>query len=282
MNSQSTNKNKPAKKPSVQNSASKASEVKQLKQVAQVLELLEFFAQRKLPATLADVCEHFGWPRSSAFNLLTMLAAQGYLYEPRPRGGYYPSPKWLHLSEQFRDAEPVSEELHEMLEELARVSGETVALVAASGPNGLFVDVVESQHAVRYTAKVGKMVPLHASSTGRALLSQRTEAERAAFLRKAVFVQHTPNTLMSADMVEKEIRRSLKRGWFVGHSEYSLGLNGLALPLPIAGRQYAVLIAGPAERMTERCAELAMLARETIEECLDLKLPFPHSGSSDA
>jgi IclR family acetate operon transcriptional repressor len=258
--------------------STQVTEAKQLKQVAQVLELLEFFAQRKRPAALADVCEHFGWPRSSAFNLLTVLAAHGYLYEPRLRGGYYPSPKWLNLSEQFRDAEPISVELHEMLEELARVSGETVALVAASGRNALFLDVVESHHAVRYTAKVGKLVPLHASSTGRALLSQRPEAERAAFLRKAVFVQHTPNTLMSTDSVEKEIRRSLKRGWFVGHSEYSLGLDGLALALPMPGRQYAVLIAGPVERMADRCTEMAMLARATIEDCLDLKLPLPPSA----
>ncbi len=250
------------------------------KQAAQVLELLEFFARHKRPATLAQVAEHFGWPRSSAFNLLTMLAARGYLYEPRPKAGYYPSARWSVLAEDIRLAEPTSSELHQMLEECSRVSGETVSLCVASGANVLFADVVESRHAVRYTAKVGKVVPLLAAATGRALLSQRPAEERAAFLRKAVFVQHTANTLMSADAVEKEIRRSVKRGWFVGHSEFSQGLVGLSIALPMPGRHYAVLIAGPADRMEGRYEELALTARVAIEDCLDLKLPAPEQEAA--
>ena len=59
-----------------------------VRQVENVLALLEFFAERQRPATLADVVEHTGWPRSSAFNLLSTLLDRGYLYEPRARAGY--------------------------------------------------------------------------------------------------------------------------------------------------------------------------------------------------
>jgi DNA-binding IclR family transcriptional regulator len=146
----------------------------------------------------------------------------------------------------------------------------------------LFVDVVESAHAVRYTAKVGKVVPMHAAATGRALLSQRPQAERAAFLRKAVFLRHTPNTLMSAEAVEQEIRRSLQRGWFVGHSEFSIGLGGVALALPMPGRHYAVLIAGPAERMADRYEKIARQARTIIEKSLGVKLPRAEPARNQA
>ena len=235
-----------------------------VKQAQQVVELLEFFAQRQRPATLAEVCEHFGWPRSSTFNLLTTLAGSGHLYEPRPRAGYYPSTRWSVLAEQIRVGEPVPESLHSLLEELAALSGETAVLAAASGPNVVFIDTVESAHAVRYTAAPGKLVPLHASATGRALLSQRTPAEREAALRKAVFTAYTPTTLMSAPAVEEEIRASVERGWFIGHSEFSLGLTGLALALPVEGRAYALLIAGPAERLAARCDAVARQARAIV------------------
>ena len=44
-----------------------------VKQIENLLNLLEFFSVRKRPATLADVVAHFGWARSSAFNILTTL-----------------------------------------------------------------------------------------------------------------------------------------------------------------------------------------------------------------
>lgn len=239
-----------------------------VKQAQQVVELLEFFAQRQRPATLAEVCEHFGWPRSSAFNLLTTLAGSGHLYEPRPRAGYYPSSRWSVLADQIRAGEPVPEDLHALLVELAALSGETVVLAAASGPNAVFIDVVESAHAVRYTGAPGKLVPLHASATGRALLSQRSPAERETMLRKASYVAFTPNTLMSAAAVEQEIQRAAGRGWFIGLAEFSVGLVGISLALPVQGRAYALLIAGPADRIGARSEALARQAKQIVDEHL--------------
>jgi IclR family acetate operon transcriptional repressor len=244
-----------------------------VKQAQQVVELLEFFAERQRPATLAEVSEHFGWPRSSAFNLLTTLAASGHLYEPRPRAGYYPSTRWAALVERIRAGEPVPEDMHALLVELAALSGETVGLTAASGSNVVFIDAIESAHAVRYTAAPGKVVPLHASATGRALLSQRSPAERAAVLRKSAYTAYTPNTLMSAAAVEAEIQREAGRGWFIGDSEFSLGLIGIALPLPVAGRAYAVLIAGPSDRMSSRSKALAKQARTLLDRHLKAHSP---------
>ncbi|WP_164107897.1 helix-turn-helix domain-containing protein, partial [Serratia marcescens] len=41
-----------------------------VRQAANVLEILEYFAKRKKPATLSEVADDLGWPRSSTFNLL--------------------------------------------------------------------------------------------------------------------------------------------------------------------------------------------------------------------
>jgi IclR family acetate operon transcriptional repressor len=244
-----------------------------VKQAAQVLDILEFFAQRQQPATLADVVDHFGWPRSSTFNLLVTLSDRGYLYEPRPRGGYYPTPVWAEVVEKVMSGQPTPPGLQGVLEELAEVSGETVVLAAQTGSNVVYIDSVESPHAVRYAAAPGKVVPLLASASGRALLAQRTPVERAAILRKAAFKAYTPYTLMSAEAVEAEIQLSLQRGWFENRSEYSEGLGSLALPVSVQGRSYAILIAGPYERICPRFESLAKQARAIVESRLQIKLP---------
>lgn len=235
-----------------------------VKQAANVLDLMEFFARHKQPATLADVARHFEWPRSSTFNLLGTLASRGYLYEPRGRGAFYPSPLWGNLVQQIESADPIPQQLHRMLQALQEQTGETAVLAAASGAYAVFVDSVESPLAIRYTAKPGKMVPLHVTATGRALLSQMAPADRSSVLRRATFERYTPTTLMSVAAVEKEIKRSVERGWFEGNAEFTADLGGVALPLKMPNRQFAVLVAGPMFRVKERSEELAAIMQREI------------------
>lgn len=236
-----------------------------VKQAAYVLDLLEFFAAHKRPASLAEIAKHFGWPRSSTFNLLGTLTARGFLYEPRAKAGYYPAPVWAALLERIESAQPIPRGAQAMLQTLVQDTGETAVLAAASGTHALFVETVESPSSVRYAAPVGKRVPLHVTATGRALLSQMSSEERAAVLRKATYERYTSTTLMDWQEVEREIERSLKRGWFVGNAEFTADLAGVAIPFAIADRRFAVLVAGPSYRVGDRLETLARTLRARLD-----------------
>ncbi len=108
-------------------------------------------------------------------------------------------------------------------------------------------------------------MPLHVTATGRALLSQMTPTDRSAALRRANFERLTPSTLMSVAAVDQEIQRSLERGWFEGDAEFTLDLGGVALPLTMPHRQFALLLAGPMFRVAERTEELVAAMKGEIE-----------------
>lgn len=235
------------------------------KQAANVLELLEFFAAHQRPATLADIANHFGWPRSSTFKLLGTLKTRGYLYEPRPKGGYYPAPLLADLVNRIEQAQPVPKDVHALLERLAAETGETAVLAAASDAYATFVATVESPHPIRYAAPVGKRVPLHATATGRALLSQMDEKTRASILRKTSFQAYTEMTLTTAAAVEQEIQTSRERGWFLGEGGYTPDLGGVAMPFPLKGRCFALLIGGPNQRVQPRMAELVAILKRHVD-----------------
>ena len=241
---------------------------KVVKQAAQVVELLEFFADFGRPATLAEVSRHLGWPRSSTYNLLTTLSRLGYLYEPTPKGGYFPSTRWASMVEKIRLAEPPSQAMQDLLEHLAQQTGETAVIGVISGTQALFYQVRESSSFVRFTASVGQTVPLYATVMGRALLSQLSAAQRDNLLRKTTFTQYTPKTLKSATEVEENIRQSAERGWFQGVEGFSENLAGVALPLSMAPYNYALLVSGPPERMTDRIEEIAAQMRAAVERYL--------------
>ena len=236
-----------------------------VRQAAYVLDILEFFAQVRRPATLSEIADHFGWPRSSTFNLLTTLAERGYLYEPKLRAGYYPTPRWLAQSKLVADAEPLPSWAKLLLAELAAETGETVAIGGPAGTMAVFLDVVESRAPVRYFGQVGHRLPIHATSTGRALLMQYTLEERMALYRKIEFKQYGPHTPISIDMVEAELRRSIERGYCVSYADFSADLAGVGLPLGLTDRRISVVVAGPKFRIEDLVDHVAAAIDRAIK-----------------
>ncbi len=236
-----------------------------VRQAANVLEIMEFFADQKKPATLAEIADHFGWPRSSTFNLLATLSEKGYLYEPRRRGGYYPTPRWLAMAKMVSEVEPLPPWTHALISELSADTGETASIVAPSGVMAVFIDVVESQAPIRYFATIGHRIPIHASGSGRALLLQYSKEERDSLYRKIEFIQYGASTPTSIEAVETELRNSIARGYCVSVGDYSRDLAGAAIPLPIGDRRLSVVVAGPEFRIGPKLPEVAALIARTIE-----------------
>lgn len=237
-----------------------------VKQVQFAIQLLEYFAQRRTPATLSEIADHFGWPRSSTFNLIDTLSHTGLLYEPRYRGGYYPSRKLLKLAHAIVADGPLSERLRTCVTNIANKTDETAALCALSGIQTVLVEVVEASSPIRYFAQVGQRVPTYATSAGRALLSLLSPRERTAILRRTEYERYASDTLMTLEAVEQDIEMSKERGWFLNNNGYEPDLIGVAIPMPLEERQFCLLVAGPAYRTENRIAELAQLLQEEIAE----------------
>ncbi len=238
-----------------------------VKQIENLLALLEFFADRKEPATLADVVRHFGWPRASAHHILSTLVESGYRYEPRPRAGFYPSSRWQRLSQAFTEAEPVPEALHRIITELGRETGETIWISAPSGLYAVFLEVVESSAAVRYAAQLGNRVPIHVTASGQTLLSQMSERDRDVILRKTEYGCWGVNAAKSVAEVHEQMDAARRRGWFYSASNYSPDLGGVAVPVVLGDRIYSITVAGPLYRVADKFEEnarriYAAIARE--------------------
>jgi len=252
-----------------------------VKQAANVLELLEYFAREQKTASLADLSAHFGWPRSSTFNLIQTLVERGFLYEPKARGGFYPTGRWLALAQEVTSAEPLPKAALALLRDLAETTGETIWIAAPSGQHAIMLSVIQSAQAVRYAAEPGKRVPIHGTASGQAIMSQMSAAQTGAILRKAVFERFGPGTPMSVEEVEQGIAESLRRGWFRSASAFSRDLGGIAVPLVLGGRIFAVTVAGPLFRIESRMEETAVeihkaVARQLGDDYFRKQVPNLH------
>ncbi|MEO3388071.1 IclR family transcriptional regulator [Mesorhizobium sp. CAU 1741] len=239
-----------------------------VRQVQNAIRILEYFVDRKSPATLSEIADEFGWPRSSTFNLIETLCKNGLLHEPRFRGGYYPTHRLLTLGTQIVSHGPLSEAIHAMVASLARATDETAVLSGLSGNHGVFLDVVESSQPIRYFAHVGQPIPLYATAAGRALLSLLSARDRATILSRTDYVRYAPNTAMSAEEVERFIAEGTAKGYFMNDNGYAPDLLGIAIPLPIKTQHLCLMVAGPSFRMQPRVEELLASVRDAIDRYL--------------
>lgn len=235
-----------------------------VKQVANVIQILEYFVERKRPATLSEISDELGWPRSSTFNLIGTLVDKGYIYEPRIRGGYYPSPRWLTTAQSLADAEPLPEAISALVSEIVKETDETTAICAPARTFAVLVHVTETLQPIRYFAKVGSRVPIYASSAGRAVLTHYTLDERMSIYRKIQFEQYTDTTITSIDALEAEILSEQKRGYHQSHAEYIPDLAGVAIPLSVPHRRLSIVVAGPVSRCLNRRSEIANILQKGV------------------
>lgn len=240
-----------------------------VRQAANVLDLLEYFATRTRPATLAEISEDLGWPRSSTFNILDTLAQRGYLFIAEGRFGYYPTEKWLVESRVISEAMPVPDFVRRSIQQLTEETGETAYLVAPAGLHVVLIYVVESKETIRYSADVGKLLPIHTSAAGRAILSQFPKQAIDSMLSKVEYIRYQPNSLMSPEAVLNDIAQSEKRGWFESDTQFTPDVQGIAVKLPLLGRQLAISIGGPAFRMKTRIPSIGALASEKARQLVE-------------
>lgn len=243
-----------------------------IKQVENALNLLQYFADTGQPSTLTEIANHFDWPRSSTFNLLGTLSFHGYLYEPHQRGQFYPTPKLLNLGNKIADNAPLPAFFDPLMQHLHQETNETIWIAAKSGLNAVFLKVLESTQSIRYTTQVGTQVPLFATATGQAILSQLPQTLAQSILDKSVYTQYGTGTPTNQNEVWDSIHTSLKRGWFFSASAFTPDLGGIAIPLLVDERVYAITTAGPWFRMGDRSQAIASIMQQAIS-CYQPPLP---------
>ncbi len=239
-----------------------------VKQIENLFELMDYFVRVREPASVRDIVEALGWPRSSAFNLVTTLVELGYLYQPVRRGGYYPTSRWLSLARDVMEASPLPPAVHQLLVDLMSKTGETVFLAAPDGVNVIFLDVAESSADIRLIAAVGQRLPIHVTAAGHAILSQYSAAERATLLKRIRYEPHETSAYLSAESVEQAVAQQAQNGWFFNRGNYANGVAGIAVAFPFQNRRNAIALGAPLSRVEGKVEPLGCLLKEAVAEFL--------------
>jgi IclR family acetate operon transcriptional repressor len=227
--------------------------------VERVLDILEAFEKAQKPLSLTDIAELTGMPKSTCHGIVGTLTARGYLYSlTRPRA-LYPTRRFFDLARTVHEKDPFVERVMPMLERLRDSSRETVILGKRQGDAVIYLQVVESPHSIRYSAKPGEFKPLHSSSIGKALMGSLKEADLRALLAGRPLPAVTGSTLTDEEALIADVLESRRRGYFLTRGENVPDVWAVSAFLSVNSETLAVAIAGPRHRMEANVMEHAQL-----------------------
>lgn len=220
--------------------------------------VLEVVAQHRDGCALAAIIEAVGLPKQTVHRLVGQLQLAGLVVrEPGTR-----DVQLAHRVERFALAAlmngPARAERHAILSALVEEIGETCNLSALAGTDIVYLDRVETSWPLRMLLAPGSHVPLHASASGKLLLSLLPGPQRKRLLELITLRGYTDNTLVDRRALADDLERTRRRRVGINREEHLVGMYGIAVPVMLDRRR--------------ACAAVALQApvgRATIEDLLD-------------
>lgn len=146
---------------------SRSLEAKSIKSAQRVFEVLEYFDAEHPEASVTDISRRYGYPQSSASELLSYMVHLGYLRRGSRGRTFQPSMRVAMLGAWVQPQLVRSGKLLRLMDDLALETGGSVILATNSGVR------LQCVHAVRRSQdapRQGDLLPFLHSGEGRALL----------------------------------------------------------------------------------------------------------------
>ncbi|MFF3713912.1 IclR family transcriptional regulator [Streptomyces phaeochromogenes] len=216
--------------------------------------------------TATNLASRCGLNRATAWRLLSTMEQYG-LVERDPLTSRYTVGFAVARMASAAGFDGLIRRSHGVLRQVSEQTGETANLAVVQQLGLTYIDEVTPP--VVLSAKwLGRQAPLHATSTGKALLAW-LPAEEVDVLLAEPLTAYTDTTVADRGRLRAELAETRERGYSVCAGEMERNLYGVSAPvLGIRDRPFAVLsIWGPQDRVPEsRFPALGALACGAAEE----------------
>jgi IclR family transcriptional regulator, acetate operon repressor len=232
--------------------------------VVRVMDILDLLQHSPSGRSLLEVSEAAGLPRSSTYRYLSTLETRGYVQRDGSSGLYRFGLAFLpshgsHLEVLAARARPVMEELRDRL-------GETINLGVLDGNRVVYLEILESNKAVRLAARRGDRDPIHSTALGKAIASRIGRDEVVAILAAEGMPKRTSKTITNKARYLSELDKVRAQGFALDLGENEEDGRCVAVPFANGRVIAAISLSAPAPRlevdlMEGIAAELTSAAR---------------------
>ena len=236
--------------------------------VIRAVRILKAVSRARKEVSLVELCSGLGLSKPTVHRILSALISEGLVVQDSASRSFRIGPEAVALGAHSVYRPDLRALARPYLESLAAEAGETATLEVPIRDEMLILEEVEGRHIIGARTEVGARWPMHATSTGKAVLAALQSDELESRLKDSRD-QLTPKTITDADDLRKALKGIRKKGYAVAVGELQPDFSAVGAAVrDSSGAVVASLsIGGPSERLPrKRLSELGQLVREAADE----------------
>lgn len=194
------------------------------------LDILEALAQSNTGLGVSDLSGTLSMDKGNVHRLLQTLIHRGYVQQDESTKRYRASARLVSVAGSVLRRLDVRSAAEEACDSLVELTGESVHASQMTGSGPVYVLQRKAPFRVSVDTEVGSRPPMHATSTGKAILAYTPATERETWLALPL-EQFTIRTITTMDDLTHELAAVAGRGYAIDDEEYNPGVRCVAAPV---------------------------------------------------
>jgi IclR family acetate operon transcriptional repressor len=200
--------------------------------LARGLAILDVILEAPHALTLADISKRARLDLSTTMRLLRALEESRHLLRVENGKRYAASPRAIMPLPVLHPLKQFGREVFPTLRELSVAVKATVVLVVFLEAERMVLDIAQSAGSLAPYYRTWLDGPLHASGSGKALLSTLTKEHWLSLLGDGPYPAVTEFSITNPAKLAADIENGRQRGYFVARDEHIVGLTAVSANIP--------------------------------------------------
>lgn len=221
------------------------------------LAVLELLSYSHVGMTLQEIKIELEISQTTAYRILNTMVRLGYLLYNDKVKKYRISKKILAMGLRAIEEHDIFESVLPHIRNLRNQVKETVCYGVIGSEKILFIEQAIGTHPFCFVLTPGKVIDLHCSAPGKAVLAFMEPSARETFLSTITYEKFNENTLTCEADLLKELEQVARCGYALDREEEMIGVVCVGAPIinchgiPIG----AIWLSGPRSRLNDRAIE---------------------------
>ncbi|MFA5467443.1 MAG: IclR family transcriptional regulator [Sphaerochaetaceae bacterium] len=195
--------------------------------VDRVVEVLDAVAAEEKGMLLVDLTKSCDISKTALYRITQSLQKIGLLYRD-DSDRFFLGPKMFSWMGKYQNSFILVKIARPIIEELHKVTGETIHLFHYRDGEAFYIDKIESLHPLTIRSRVGTTQPLYCTAGGKAILGSLPHDQLARYMDKHVLEQRTTNTITDSEALIEVLKKGEAKQFYEEIEENEPGIRCVA------------------------------------------------------
>ena len=195
-----------------------------------LLQVMECLAAQRTPVRVSELAKQVNMTQATVSRYLYALQDAQYVYQDEETSRYALTWRICRLSENLNSLLGLRNITTPLINHLANTLLLGTCLVVNQNDECMYLDCIDNPNSSTLQ-RIGKAAPLHATGSGKVLLSHYNDFQLNDYIATKGLTKYTDFTITDPDVLREELKKVREQGFGMDEQECERGLRCISMPL---------------------------------------------------